>query len=163
MLILIIIAISKLVEIKNSSKYLIGYLDEGIRPLVLILPRMSGYVKTFKSKDGDKDKKTKLMTFRIDDHKLLEKYKTISTKIEDRYIKTKIRTYGDNVYSNFCCLNEPKDGVEFETFTTSSIASLVIYESKYYLQVYLDKNSYKIANMKMTDYLDDNLFETDEN
>ena len=40
MLILIIIAISKLVEIKNSSKYLIGYLDEGIRPLVLILPRM---------------------------------------------------------------------------------------------------------------------------
>ena len=103
------------------------------------------------------------MTFHIDDHKLLQKYKAISTKIEDRYIKTKIRTYGDNVYSNFCGLNEPKDGVEFETFTVSSIASLVIYESKYYLQVYLDNYSYKIANMKMTDYLDDNLFETDEN
>ena len=55
-------------------------------------------------KDGDKDKNNKLMSFRIDDEKLLEKYKAIWTKIEDlknielntlpvyddRYIKTKI-------------------------------------------------------------------------
>ena len=47
------------------------------RPLVLILPKMSGYVKTFKVKDGDKDKNNKLMFFCIDDEKLLEKYKTI--------------------------------------------------------------------------------------
>ena len=31
---------------KNNSRYLIGYLVEVIRPLVLILPKMSGYVKT---------------------------------------------------------------------------------------------------------------------
>ena len=37
------------------------YLDEVIRQLVLILPKMSGYVKTFKVKDGDKDKSNKLM------------------------------------------------------------------------------------------------------
>ena len=43
---------------------------------------MSGYVKTFKVKEGDKDKSNKLMSFRIDDEKLLEKYKTIWTKIE---------------------------------------------------------------------------------
>ena len=42
---------------------------------------MSGYVKTFKVKDGDKDKNKKLMSFRIDDEKLLEKYKLIWTKI----------------------------------------------------------------------------------
>ena len=42
---------------------------------------MSGYVKAFK--DGDKDKSNKLMSFRIDDEKLLEKYKAIWTKIED--------------------------------------------------------------------------------
>ena len=47
------------------------------RPLVLILPKMSGYVNTFKVKDGDKDKNNKLMFFCIDDEKLLEKYKTI--------------------------------------------------------------------------------------
>ena len=49
----------------------------------LIMPKMSGYGKTFKVKDGDKDKNNKLMTFRIDDEKLLEKYKVIWTKIEE--------------------------------------------------------------------------------
>ena len=43
---------------------------------------MSGYVKTVKVKEGDKDK-SKLMSFCIDDEKLLEKYKAILTKIED--------------------------------------------------------------------------------
>ena len=44
---------------------------------------MSGYVKIFRVKEGDKDKNNKLMSFRIDDEKLLEKYKVIWTKIED--------------------------------------------------------------------------------
>ena len=60
-----------------------GYLDKAIRSLVLIMPKMSGCIKTFKVKDGDKDKNNKLMSFRIDDEKLLEKYKPIYTKIED--------------------------------------------------------------------------------
>ena len=65
------IVISKLVETKNNSKYLIGYLDEVIRPLVLILPKMSGYVKTFKDKDVDKNQNNKLISLCIDDDKLL--------------------------------------------------------------------------------------------
>ena len=46
---------------------------------------MSGYVQTFKNKDGDKDKNknNKLMPFCINEDKPLEKYKTICTKIED--------------------------------------------------------------------------------
>ena len=55
------IVISNLIETENNSKYLNGYLDEVIRPLVLILTKMSGYVKTFKFKDGDRDKKNQLM------------------------------------------------------------------------------------------------------
>ena len=62
---------------------MIGYLVEIIRPLVLILPKMSGYVKIFKAKDGDKNKNSKLMSLCIEDDKLLEKYETIWTKIED--------------------------------------------------------------------------------
>ena len=75
------IVISKLVKTKTNSNCFIGYLDTAIRRLVLIMPKMSGYVKTFKVKDGDKDKNKKLMSFRIDDEKLLEKYKLIWTKI----------------------------------------------------------------------------------
>ena len=37
---------------------------------------MGGYVKTFKVKDGGKDKNNKLMYLDIDKDKLLEKYKT---------------------------------------------------------------------------------------
>ena len=44
------IAISKSIETITNSKYLIGYLDKPIRPLVLIVPKMSAYVKTFKVK-----------------------------------------------------------------------------------------------------------------
>ena len=56
-----------------------GYLDKVIRPLVLIMPKMTGYFKTLKVKD----KNNKLMCFLIDDEKLLEKYEAIWTKIED--------------------------------------------------------------------------------
>ena len=89
------IIISKLIERKNDSKNLTRYLDEVIRSLVLILPKISEYVNNFKEK------------------KLLEKYKTIWSKIEElkkdelntlrafynRYIKTQIRTYDDKVYT----------------------------------------------------------------
>ena len=51
---------------------MIGYLDQVKRSLVLIMPKMSGYVKTFKVRDGDNDKSNKLVFFHIDDEKLLE-------------------------------------------------------------------------------------------
>ena len=68
------IVISKLVKTKTNSKYLVGYLDKAIRPLVLIMPKMNEYVKTFKVKEEN----NKLMSsFRIDHEKLLEKHKAI--------------------------------------------------------------------------------------
>ena len=84
---------------------------------------MSGYVKTFKVKEGD----NKLMSFHIDNKKLLQKYEAIWTKIDnlkniesnvlpfydDRYIKTKIRAYGNKFYANFRGLNVPEDDIEY--------------------------------------------------
>ena len=54
-----------------------GYLDEVIRPLVLILPKMSGYVQTFKVKEREKGKNSNLIYFRINNEKLSEKYKPL--------------------------------------------------------------------------------------
>ena len=166
------IVISNLIETNNNSKYLIEYLDEITKPLVSILSKMSEYVKTYK--DKDENKTNKLMHLRIDGEKLLKKYKTIWTKIEDlkniklnalpgykRNIETKIRMYGDKVYTNFCSSNVPEYGVECVSFTIISIDSLLVYESKYYLQAYLNNCAYKIVNKEMVDYLDDNLFESD--
>ena len=60
---------------------------------------MSGYIKTFKVKDRDKDKNNKLMFFGIDDEKLLEKKKAIWTKIEDlKNIELNVLPVYDNRY-----------------------------------------------------------------
>ena len=127
------------------------YLDKAIRPVVFIMSKMSGFIKTFNVKDGDKYKNNELMSFCIYNKKLLEKYKAIWTKIEelennelnalpiydDRYIKAKITTCGDALYTNLRCLNVPEDDIECEFFTVISIDTLLVYENKYYLHTYL--------------------------
>ena len=52
---------------------MIGYLDKGIKPLILVIPTISEYVKTVKVED----KKNKLMYFHIDYEKLLGKRRAI--------------------------------------------------------------------------------------
>ena len=79
-----------------------------------------------------------------------------------KYIETKIRTYRYKGYTNFRGLNMPEDGVVYESFIIISIDSLLLYENKYYRQVYIDNCAYKVIDKQMIDYLDDNLFEADE-
>ena len=111
------------------------------------MPKMSRYVKTFKVED----KNNKLMSFLINGEKLLEKYKAIYSKIEDlkniklnalpvyddRYVKTKIRIYGDKVYANFHGLNVPEDDTECESFTVISIDSLLVCENIFITYKYI--------------------------
>ena len=118
------------------------------------------------------DNKSKLMSLCINDEKLSGKYKAIWPKIEDlkkiklntlpvyddRYIKTKITTFGDKFYTNIRDLDVSEGDIECESFTVISIYSLLVCDKKYYLQVYLDNYAYKIVNKQMTDYLGGNLF-----
>ena len=54
------IVISKLIETKNNSNYLIVMnSDKAIRPFVLIMSKMSGYLNSFKVEEGS----NKLMSF----------------------------------------------------------------------------------------------------
>ena len=129
---------------------------------------MSEYIMISKVEDN----KSKLMSLCINDEKLSGKYKAIWPKIEDlkkiklntlpvyddRYIKTKITTFGDKFYTNIRDLYVPEGDIECESFTVISIYSLLVCDKKYYLQVYLDNYAYKIVNKQMTDYLDGNLF-----
>ena len=135
-----------------------GYLDKVIRPLVLKMHKRNWYVKTFKVKDGNKDKDNK--SFYLDEDKLLEKYKAIWTKTEDlknidwnsltvyddRY------TYRDKDYTSFCGSKLLEDDIEWESFTVISIDSLLVYENKNYLQVYIDNCAYKRRNKQMTEF-----------
>ena len=78
--------------------------------------------------------------FSIDDEKLLQKWKSAWNKIEgskniklnvilfydDKYEKTKRRTYGDKVYTNFRDLNVPENDIECESLTVLLILYLYI-------------------------------------
>ena len=95
---------------KSSFKYFIGHNDDDIiKPLCIKLSQMIGYVKCFDS--------NKTMSFKATDKKLFKKYSKIWEKVSrlmnirfdgepvygdnDKYIKTKIKTYGDKVNTNF--------------------------------------------------------------
>ena len=154
---------------KTTSKYFSAYLDKYVRPLVLIMPKKSGYFKTFKMKD----KINIIISFCIDDEKLLEKYNAIWIETEDlnyiklntlsvyddRYIKSIIRIYGHKVYTNMRGFNMPEDNTERKYFTVTSINFLLVHENKHYLKVCLGNCAYKIVNKQMTDYHPENVFE----
>ena len=97
-------------DTKNSLKYFIGYNDNDVtRPLFIKLPQMIDYVKYF---DGNKT-----MSSKVSDNRLLKKYNKIWERIsnlmnikfdselvyddKDKYIKTKIKLYGDKINANF--------------------------------------------------------------
>ena len=81
---------------------------------------------------------------------------------DDRYRKPKIRASGDNVYTNFWGVNVSVDGVKCECRTIISVNFLLVYDNKFYLQLYLDNCAYKVVDKQKTGYLDGNLFEINE-
>ena len=71
--------------------------------------------------------------------KILKNIKLNSLPVyDDRYIKTKISTFGEKNYTNFRGSNLPEYDIECESFTVISIDSLPVYNNKYYLLAYLD-------------------------
>ena len=65
---------------------------------------------------------------------------------DDRYIKTKIRTYGDKVYTNLRDINVSEDDKKCAKLLQSFLLTLLVYKNYYYPQVYLDNCAYKTVN-----------------
>ena len=93
----------------GGFKYFIGYKEgEIIKPLRMILPQMTGYIKYFEN--GEKS-----MPFVIKDDDVLDKYKEIWDRIketlsikfhsmpvsDEKYIKAKIREFNGMIKTNF--------------------------------------------------------------
>ena len=120
----------------NSLKYFIGYNDNDIiRPLFVKLPQTTSYIDKFK------DKKTKItttttMSLMVKDKQLFKNYNKIWEKIEslmrkkfdsklfygnddNKYIKTKIKTFKDSIITNFHNKKVPEDTIQ--TFIDNSV------------------------------------------
>ena len=120
---------------KNSLEYFIGYIDEDdvIRPLLLKLPQMIGYLKEFDH--------SMTMFLRVDDSKLFKTYckiwKTIKRLLgiefdiepvygdTDSYIKTKVKMYDNKVISNFQGKKAPKGDSSYKFLSLIMLDSVV--------------------------------------
>ena len=93
----------------DGFKYFIGYKEgEIVKPLCIILPQMTGYIKYFEN--GGKN-----MSFVIKDDDVLDKYNEIWDKIkktlnikfhsmpvyDEKYIKAKVREFNGAIKTNF--------------------------------------------------------------
>ena len=94
---------------------------------------MIGYVKHFNS--------NKTMSFRVSDNKLLKRCIKIWEKIsnllniefdiepvhgdEDKYIKTKIKMYGDRVNANFQGKKVPKENASYKCLSLIMLDSVI--------------------------------------
>ena len=148
---------------KNSLNYFIGYNDgDVIRQLCIILPQMIGYVKHFGS--------NKTMSFKVSDNKLLKKIweKTgnlLSIEFDsepvygdvDKYIKTKIKVYGDRVNTNFQGKKVPKENASYKCISLIMLDSVIRVNKKYYPQTLLEECKCVIRKNKMESLINNDL------
>ena len=123
---------------KEGFKYSIGYLEGGIvKPLCIILPQMSGYIKYFEN--GGKN-----MSFLIKDDEVWEKYEQIWDVIknklgikfhsepiyEQKYLKAKVREFDGVIKTNFLGNDMPKENMHYTCIACITIDSVFRIDKK---------------------------------
>ena len=112
-------------------KHFIGYLENGIvKPLCIILPQMSGYIKYFEN--GSKN-----MSFLIKDNEMWEEYQHIWDVIKyklgiefhsepvNRYLKAKVREFDGMIKTNFLGNDIPKENMHYTYIACITIDSVM--------------------------------------
>ena len=121
----------------EGFKYFIGYLKgEIIKPLCIILPQMSEYIKYFEN--GSKN-----MSFLIKDDEVWDKYKiwdVIKNKLnikfhsepvyEYKYLKTKVRKFNGEIKTNFLNNCMPKENIHYSCITCITFDSVIKFNKK---------------------------------
>ena len=156
-----IVVSDKFNHINNGSRYFIGYQEgEIVKPLCIILPQMSGYIKYFEN--GGKN-----MSFLIKDDEVWEKYEQIWDVIKNKlkikfhsepvyeykYLKTKVKEYDGVIKTNFLDNDVPKENKHYTCIACITIHSVMTMDQKNYLQVYLEKCKYKIKKTQISRFI----------
>ena len=159
------IVVSNKVKGNNeTNKYFVGYMDDidVVKPLCIILPQMSGYIKYFE--DGGKN-----MSFKIENYSVYIKYNQIWNKIrellgvkfysepiyDDSYIKTKVKTFSNIIKILFSGDEIPKEKIEYSCIACISIDSVLKVDKKNFPQVYLEQCKYKVKKREIKSFIDD--------
>ena len=68
---------------------------------------------------------------------------------DEKYIKTKIKTYGDSVISNFHSKKIPKEKVPCKCLSIIMSDSVIEAKKKYYPQILLEESKYEQERIKI--------------
>ena len=75
----------------------------------------------------------------------------------DKYIKTKIQTYGDKVNNNFQGKNVPKENASYMSLSLIKLYSVINVNETYYPQILLEERKNKITRNKVENLINDAL------
>ena len=76
---------------------------------------------------------------------------------DDKYIKTKIKTYGGRVITNFPRKKMPKEKAPCKCLLIIMLDSVIKARKKYYPQTLLEECKYEQENIKVENLTDDDL------
>ena len=80
----------------------------------------------------------------------------------DKYIKTKIKLYGDKVNTNFQGKKLSKENASHKCLSLIMLDSVIRVNKKYYPQTLLEECKYVIRKNKMESLINDDLSSSDE-
>ena len=75
----------------------------------------------------------------------------------EKYIKTKIKTYGDSVIKNFHSEKMPKEKAPCKCWSIIMLHSVIEPKKKYYPQALLEEFKYEQKRIKMENVINDDL------
>ena len=75
----------------------------------------------------------------------------------DKYINTKIKSYGDKINANFQGKKIPKENASYKCLSLIMLDSVIKANKKYYPQTLLEQCKYEIKKNKMENLINDNL------
>ena len=149
----------------EGFKYFIGYLKgEIIKPLCILLPQMSGYIKSFENGSNS-------MSFLIKDDEVWDKYDKISDVIKNKlnikfhsepvyeykYLKTKVREFTGEIKTKFLNNGMPKENMHYYCIACITFDSVINFNKINHPQVYLEKCKYRIKKTQITKFIKNEL------
>ena len=75
----------------------------------------------------------------------------------NKYIKAKIKSYGDKVNTNFQSKKTPKENVSYKCLPLIMLDSVIRVSKKYYPQILLEECKYEIKKTKIENLIDGDL------
>ena len=166
------IVVSSRRELNDTTyKYFCGYLDNDvIKPLCVILPQMSGYIKYF-------DNGGKNMSFVTDDKEVYEKYDEIWNVVksllklkfaaspirDDKYILAKLKIFKKKNIATFNNNNiVPMEKNHYICIPAINTDSVLKINKKAYPPAYLEECKYKLKKRKIVSFFDSEIIYDDD-